>query len=366
MLNVAIDQNSSFIEPSFVTTTDFRLKCDNGSSLKSSNVLPIVSHDKNGNARGGSWVWKGAYNQDMTTHTIRIDGVVTDGTDTIRAGKVLLYGDKTENVLFDNLGTATIDSEGGFSFTAPFLRNYWVKIVPNNSLYPDYLVSYHDGELRWDDAMPFEVSDSCTGGSVNVFPRKMEVIETGSYSISGTVTNSGGTNKVEGTDPIPGLDVVLDKIPPSRTVARTTTDAYGYYSFGNLPEGIYVVSIEYSGLPADTLYEVELANEEDAEDLDYCVDTLASIQGCSPAITSSKDIIDIVLNIYPNPFTNEFQVEVNAPAELSVYSLSGKLMLKKEVSERTLIQSSKGWPSGVYFVSIKNETGLQFKKVIRK
>lgn len=104
---------------------------------------------------------------------------------------------KTESVLFDNLRSATIDSDGGYSFTASFLHNYWVKIVPNKSLYRDYLVSYHDEEIRWDEAIPFEIVNPCNRGAINVFPRKMEVIETGTYSISGTVINSGGNNKIE-------------------------------------------------------------------------------------------------------------------------------------------------------------------------
>ena len=111
----------------------------------------------------------------------------------------------------------------------------------------------------------------------------------------------GGTNKTEGTDPIPGLDVVLDKIPPvGNTVATTTTDLYGNYSFGNLPEGTYVISIDYEGLPADTIYQVTLDSESDSiVDLNYCVDSLASIQGCSPGITNLNSIELSNVSVFP-------------------------------------------------------------------
>lgn len=46
-------------------------------------------------------------------------------------------------------------------------------------------------------------------------------------------------------DPIPGVDVVVEKIPPGVNVGRMQTDRNGYLWFKSLSSGTYVVSDKF-------------------------------------------------------------------------------------------------------------------------
>jgi len=48
-----------------------------------------------------------------------------------------------------------------------------------------------------------------------------------------------------GEDPIPLIDVVVEKTPPGSNVGRLQTDRNGYLRFKSLPSGTYVVSDKF-------------------------------------------------------------------------------------------------------------------------
>lgn len=358
------DQNSTFTLPDFVAADDFRLKCTSGTALQSSLVLPEVPDDKTGTVRISPQVWKGAYNM-VASKFVTVDGFVTNGTDTLKNGKVKVFGDQTDHRMLDVLAEVDIDATGYYEFPdIPFLREYWIKIVPDG-LEEGYLKSYHDGSLRWDAASAISLLDSCVGESINIFPRKMVDMESGTNSISGYVNDISGTSKVLGTDPIPGLDVVLDKIPPSKTVAHTTTDENGYYTFGDLPDGNYVVTIEYEGLHADTLYDINVSGGTNRDYLDYCVDTLDRIQGCASGVGFEEQLVEGT-DVYPNPFSNQFMINSDlSNYDITLFNLEGKIVLnQKNLSGNVSIQTNELLP-GVYLLDIISN-GVSKKSTIIK
>ena len=188
-----------------------------------------------------------------------------------------------------------IQSNGQYVLSdMPYAENYWVKIIPDKNDNPNCIASYHTGHLRWDaeNQEPFTLEEFCLKTLNNIYPRKLDVLSSGNYSIQGNVSQTGGTNKLEGNDPIPGLDVILDKIPPSNTVAVTETDALGNYTFSNLPEGEYVITVDYQGLPADTIYKIKLNEGNDSlVNLDYCVDTTSQIEDVVPLWSRERRVL---------------------------------------------------------------------------
>lgn len=59
----------------------------------------------------------------------------------------------------------------------------------------------------------------------------------------GTVTSPPSVYASE--DPIPGVDVVVEKVPPGNAIGRFQTDRNGYVAFRSLSAGTYVVSDGY-------------------------------------------------------------------------------------------------------------------------
>lgn len=59
----------------------------------------------------------------------------------------------------------------------------------------------------------------------------------------GTVTTVLSVYAAE--DPIPGVDVVVERVPPGNAIGRFQTDRNGYVAFRSLAAGTYVVSDRY-------------------------------------------------------------------------------------------------------------------------
>jgi type IX secretion system substrate protein len=66
------------------------------------------------------------------------------------------------------------------------------------------------------------------------------------------------------------------------------------------------------------------------------------------------------MNIYPNPFSNNFNIqfsEINHPSEIIIYDGIGKKIDEISVpSDQTHLSLGKTWASGIYFLFIKNNS----------
>ena len=356
--------NMTFRDDSIELTPD----CGMSDSLYlNENYKSNFNIDINGEERKQSGFWLGAAEREKALYQ-KIDLCVIDSLDTLKDVLVEVYGDITSRRLLDKLDASSDNQNGLYSFDSlPYSTEYWIRIIPDNSLKNKYLTSYNHGETRWDKGLALQSEDFCSSDTQNITPRKIKEIHLGNYSISGSVRERGGINKMEVTDPIPGLDVVLDKIPPSRTVAITQTDNDGNYSFSNLPEGTYVVSIDYEGLPIDTLYQVKLdENSDSITNLNYCVDTTSQIEGCSYQSLGNKNIEFSNLKVFPNPIGEILNISgVEGSFNVRIVDTRGRNILQVFNKDKTTLISTTNFESGIYFISIKTQNGEHVFKVLK-
>ena len=358
---ISFDDPSKDLTPNCGTERDF---------IYNVNYIPELSKDINGVVRNPSGFWLGAAEFGFSDdHIVGFRGYVTNISDTLKNGTIEIYADTSTKALLDFMGEVNIASTGLFDI--PIVRytdGYWFKIIPDEDEAPNFVEAYHNGELRWDEGLPIVSSDSCGIHEEDIFPRKLAELADGPYSISGTVTETSGAGKVLGTDPIPGLDVVLDRIPPSKnTVAVTQTDENGNYSFNGLPEGIYVVTIDYEGLPADTIYKIDLGGEiTDVEYQNYCVDTLSKIGGCHWGLASIDEETSFAVNVFPNPVDGLLNiVGVNGEFDYYLTDIKGRIIL----SERNIIGDIKIATdiliSGVYILNVNQDGDKKSVKIVK-
>jgi len=70
------------------------------------------------------------------------------------------------------------------------------------------------------------------------------------------------------------------------------------------------------------------------------------------------------LHLFPNPTDDYFQLrwlEENSfayPLNVSIYNLQGTLVFEQSFTKKPVIISSINWPSGIYFIKVKNKAGL--------
>jgi hypothetical protein len=91
--------------------------------------------------------------------------------------------------------------------------------------------------------------------------------------------------------------------------------------------------------------------------------------GAARAILITKNenaIIEMGINIYPNPVKDVLNVRSNSgPAALKLYDASGRLVKQQQITGKTVQQIPVGYlKNGLYLLKIENATGVTTKKIV--
>jgi hypothetical protein len=104
---------------------------------------------------------------------------------------------------------------------------------------------------------------------------------------------------------------------------------------------------------------------------------IVTINGC---ISNTSNIINVILtgielsekdeaiNIYPNPVSNELNIEKKGNTEnikFDIINSSGQIVFKGNFVENTVVYSS-GFSRGVYIIKLKTGNTYQFRKIIKE
>ena len=74
------------------------------------------------------------------------------------------------------------------------------------------------------------------------------------------------------------------------------------------------------------------------------------------------------ITIHPNPVKNDLKIELDFDEEaiVSLYNISGKLMLTKTIQQQQNTISLKDISSGVYFINIKSAQKTGTYKIVKE
>ncbi len=340
---------------------EFRVGSDLGSDYK---------FDKDGEARTIFPCWPGANELvKKGSETVNLNGKIKSGTFFITAGTVELYADISKKTMLDKMYTTTINNDGSFSFIGIPSRDYVLHAVPDATKHSDKLPTYYGGDFHWTSFYP-AAADTCSSGTdllVEVDSLIPQIIGTG--TISGYLNYDIAAGKTN--DPIPGLDIVLDKIPPSVSVQKTTTDANGFYQFNHISNGSYRVKIDFPGLHNDSLFYLTIDEKNQSyETSNYCVDTGKVTYVCNSAL--GVTIFPQTMkrfNILPNPFQNEIIIlnPKNQNINISIYDITGRVILSGNLdnSEKATLNTASV-EAGIYFMQIVNQGQIENHKIIKE
>ena len=83
-------------------------------------------------------------------------------------------------------------------------------------------------------------------------------------------------------------------------------------------------------------------------------------------IVSTEDLTIQAPKVLPNPFNQHLKIRLYdaTTADLEIRSLTGKLVLSKNISNEELIDLSRQ-PTGVYLLTIKTENKVFVQKIIK-
>jgi len=315
-----------------------------------------------------------AVNPNFSTYS----GTVTINGDAVTSGWVFVLKQLVDGVEgWEKVDSAAIANDGSYLFAelpiygVPFI----LKAVANNSAFPTCVPSYYAEEgsnYQWDnDALTYALISDCGG----VHVKDIAMVTTsgvldGICSISGTVIDVTG-GKMAAEDPIPGVDVVVEKVPPGNAFTYGPTDALGRYRFEDmpvlpLPTDRYRIYVSVPGIPMFDTYSIDVNPSDTAfTQLDFYLDlddNLIYINNPN-GVAEGLTVID-EMKLLPNPMHDRMTVILPANFGVAVgyrvLGIDGKVVAEHIVNGNSALIVDRGTlPNGIYFLEVTNTQGLR-------
>lgn len=269
---------------------------------------------------------------------------------------------------------ATFDSlpKGEYILKAHFVSYSFVGTNP-------FIDTYHDGKTEWSKVVPFKLTcetDTMFSFSLANKPSGYEFNGTGVISGKVVVSTPAGVRafrvKSEITD-INGDMLILLYDGSGNLIATTYPDAYGNYSFTNLPAGNYSIGVERTGFTVQTLFTTSLPTGGTVSNANFTVnvDAQSIVQGLTTGISTISSRNFLQLSISPNPIKSSAKLEISSQnvdnITISVVDFTGRICksLNRTIEQgvNVITLNNDGF-SGIYLVKVSTSTKMLVQRVI--
>jgi hypothetical protein len=309
--------------------------------------------------------------------------VYTDNTENtlVTNGEALLYRENSNFAKHDILDRVLLNN-GNYKFDSIPYGIYRVAIRADTSIYNRALTTYLGDNIDWLTADTIHTfGDSTSDGHkihLQYYPdapgnNNIQGQLYWNFSIQTQGQPNTGTGYERQNNPIPGIDIVVQK-QPGGALAEPKTDSNGVFTLSNLPDGQYSLHVDIPGCPHETTYEFCVYGGQTLNVLDYhCgtqylhalnpIDTM--LYSCNPITTSLAEAEDEVVGIqaYPNPYTTNTTLKISlkqkSDVSLEVYNLLGEKVQVLDNSPKlagtysyTFSATAINHSAGVYFVRL--------------
>ena len=285
-----------------------------------------------------------------------ITGTVYDTTGLpVTDGEMYLYREHSNFTKNDILAMTTINFDGTYTFDSIPYGEYRIAARPDLSgIYNHAFTSYYGDTTDWVNCETVITSGDTSGVNINLLyaePQSTPVTITGNVALNSLLKNN---------DPIPGIDIIVDKDPEDEPVIETTTDALGNFAFPYLDDGDYTIWVDIPGLKMAGTYNLTVAGGLVVSNLDFEVgsDSIypsSMVSSITPVQAHKGNV-----QVYPNPFTNNttvgIELEEEAVIGIEILDVSGKLIV-------SLVQDQSAIGRKTFTIDQIENAGLYFVKI---
>jgi hypothetical protein len=272
----------------------------------------------------------------------------------------------------------TIAPDGRYAFNAVVLDDYTVLAAPNANTFPNDLPTYYTNKLFWEEAD--KIALSASRNDINItMAKKPTAAPVGQGVIGGFFEEpigSGREDEVQRNRRVANASVsVRRRVGTGRTtnerlelVAQLTTNQNGEFEFTSLPEGEYLLNLQYPGYPMD---ERSFINIQIGKGLNRRVSVEALVQADKivvnkRVVTGWEEDAENLFTVYPNPTRAEINVDINNPNTVASGSLQFVILNAAGQRIRAGVLPGDGLRSydlndlstGVYLLQISQEGRL--------
>jgi len=262
-----------------------------------------------------------------------------------------------------------------------YAEPYMLKAVANSITHPSAMATYYatfgagqdTSTHRWDDsALTYYLTSNCGQTDVRNIKVLANAVADGQAILSGHVYWGEPPGKTEAAqDPIPLIDVVVEKTPPGNAFSHDVTDDLGYYEFSDVPaipvSQYYLIYVAFPGIPMDEVGHAITVTPEDVAftDLNFYVDTVNNVIWSHGPNSIKEEVLRLDgLRIMPNPMRDQMTVVLPArfgtAASYRMMAVDGKMVEQRQLANNGPITVERGTlPSGIYFIEVTNTEGLR-------
>jgi hypothetical protein len=275
---------------------------------------------------------------------------------------------------YEPTDTVSFNPDGSFTFEKVVLDDYQLVGFADTLVYEDVLPTYFGNTLYWEEAEEIAVEDHISGlaiasqtkpgpttgpGVISGYLEE-EVEEEGRVKVPKRVGGAGASvRRSEGSGRGKEEELVL--------VGYTFTDEDGNFAFRGLPNGEYLINLQYPGYPMDESSDLRL-NIEDALRSEVMVgarviDNKINVQKIT--ITNIYEIRDYNIQLFPNPAVEYIKVKFakkSSARTMQLTSATGQNLMNFPANDLESVLDIKGVKPGIYLFQVQ-ENGHVVKTV---
>ena len=297
-----------------------------------------------------------------------ISGHVYDTTGIgVTDGKVLLYREHSNFTKNDILAKVDIQPDGSYQFDSIPYGEYRIAARADQSIYTRSFKTYYGDTTDWVNCETVVTANDTSGIDINIIYRPAP----------GGAGNIGGrcrwNTNLKNNDPIPGIDIIVEKDPEDEPITTIETDQFGNFEFPDLADGDYRLWVDIPGLHMAGTYSFTIAGGTTLANLDF----EAGMDSIFPTSTVSVEHIEMSaghVTAYPNPFENEITISVepnmSSAVSIDIFDITGRLITspvtEKMVYAREEFSVTELESNGVYLARIQIGTEIQTIQIIKK
>gem|GEM_PF-5975739 len=270
-------------------------------------------------------------------------------------------------------GSCSIDMYSTYQINAPS-GNYYLKVgVDYPTSTPGFAATYYGNTWKWEDALTVSIP-ACNNILADITMYTFPLATGGQCRAYGTVMYDNG-------GPVENANVYLLYKPVNTPAILELTDASGYYSLNNIPNGNYKIQVDIPGLPQVTTHHITVnSNDTLFPDVNFIVDTINISKEYGYGIYADSNFVYGIgeplsakhpVHIYPVPFSNELFMESYNDGNITIewYSQDGRMISSSEaniIEGRNRLDIPYCIDNGIFYLKVVSGNTVYIKKIVKE
>jgi hypothetical protein len=319
-------------------------------------------------------VWYGWYTLPVNFGSIK--GAVYDTTGLpVTKGEVYLYREYSNFTKNDILATTSIAPNGDYTFDSIPYGEYRIAARPDLTLYPNSFTTYYGDTTDWKNAQSIVTINNINEINITLDYHDPNI---GNNTITGKLLQNfnynriGNFNKMMLNDPIPGIDIIVEKKPSGPVKSSINTNGNGEFTIANLENGTYTLWVDIPGLNMSGSYTFTLSGSTSVSELDFTVGK-DSIHPFNATYVVKQNIKDENISVYPNPSSENvnvsYSLKFSQNVSLKVLNILGETIKEVYLGSKqagnytyTINTNELNLNSGTYLLQLTTGSNVNTRK----